>query len=166
MTLCLQCTKPTPNPKFCSRSCSATYTNHKQPKRKLNRICSKCTEVVKSYKHSLCKSHHEEHLLQKTQKAQNVSLAEYWCRRSLEHLPPSSKNVHIRNLCRTQHKHLTKLPCGVCGYTKHVELCHLKPLSSFPPTATVAEVNSSTNIIQLCPNCHWEYDAGLLKLNV
>ncbi len=28
----------------------------------------------------------------------------------------------------------------------------------------MGEVNSKDNIIQLCPNCHWEFDKGLLSL--
>lgn len=55
--------------------------------------------------------------------------------------------------------------CNNCGYNKHVELCHIKPITSFDPSATIREVNALSNVVQLCPNCHWEFDNGLLNLN-
>jgi len=40
---CIQCGATTLNPKFCSRSCSATYTNTQNPKRtKIYKICITC----------------------------------------------------------------------------------------------------------------------------
>ena len=54
--------------------------------------------------------------------------------------------------------------CEICGYTHHVEVAHIKPVSSFNETATIREINSIDNLIGLCPNHHWEYDNGILKL--
>lgn len=48
--------------------------------------------------------------------------------------------------------------CCECGYSKHFEVAHIKPLKAFPLTATLREVNSLDNLIALCPNCHWEFD--------
>lgn len=70
----------------------------------------------------------------------------------------------IRQKNRFKHKKLTKLPCHNCGYDKHVQLCHIKAISKFPITATIRQVNSSSNVIQLCPNCHWEFDNGLINI--
>ena len=70
----------------------------------------------------------------------------------------SSRNSHIRGLARIQHKDLLKQPCAYCGYTRHVELCHIKAVSSFSEESLVSEVNSVDNVIQLCRNCHWEFD--------
>lgn len=56
--------------------------------------------------------------------------------------------------------------CEICGYTNHVEVAHIKPVSEFPKTATIKEINSLDNLIGLCPNHHWEYDNGILKLNL
>ncbi|MHA1962855.1 MAG: HNH endonuclease [Candidatus Thorarchaeota archaeon] len=53
--------------------------------------------------------------------------------------------------------------CARCGYSLFVECCHIKAISSFPKTATIAEVNSPSNLIYLCPNCHWEFDNGHWK---
>lgn len=59
---------------------------------------------------------------------------------------------------------MINLPCAYCGYSLHVELCHIKPISSFPDSALLSEVNSRKNNIQLCRNCHWELDNSILKI--
>ena len=49
-------------------------------------------------------------------------------------------------------------------YNKHIEIAHKKAVSDFDDSATIAEINDINNLIALCPNCHWEFDNGLLKL--
>lgn len=48
--------------------------------------------------------------------------------------------------------------CVKCGYSKHVETCHIKGIAHFPKTAKISEVNALSNLMLLCPNCHWEFD--------
>jgi predicted restriction endonuclease len=54
--------------------------------------------------------------------------------------------------------------CIACGYNKHVEICHIKPTSSFNKNTRLSVINSLDNLVSLCRNCHWEFDNGLLKL--
>ena len=54
--------------------------------------------------------------------------------------------------------------CAICGYTKHVEVAHIKAVSEFSNETPISIINSITNLIGLCPNHHWEYDNGMLKL--
>lgn len=54
--------------------------------------------------------------------------------------------------------------CYVCGYDKHIDVAHIKPVSEFDGSATIKEINAIDNLIGLCPNHHWEYDHGLLKI--
>lgn len=54
--------------------------------------------------------------------------------------------------------------CAICGYSKHVEIAHIKAVSKFEDSATIREINSIDNLIGLCPNHHWEYDNGILEL--
>ena len=54
--------------------------------------------------------------------------------------------------------------CKNCGYDKHIDVCHIKPVASFSESCTVAEVNSLDNLVGLCKNCHWEFDNQLLFL--
>lgn len=54
--------------------------------------------------------------------------------------------------------------CAKCGYSNHIEIAHIKAVADFDDSSTIAEINSINNLIALCPNHHWEYDNGLLKL--
>jgi hypothetical protein len=49
--------------------------------------------------------------------------------------------------------------CENCGYDKHVETCHLKPIALFHEDTPVDIVNADSNLKLLCPNCHWEHDS-------
>lgn len=71
----------------------------------------------------------------------------------------------IRKLAEKIYKNSNKeLKCAVCNYDKHVEIAHIKPVSDFDDCSTIAEINSIDNLIALCPNHHWEYDNGILKI--
>jgi|694.fasta_scaffold72324_7 hypothetical protein len=48
--------------------------------------------------------------------------------------------------------------CEKCGYDKHVETCHIEPICSFSMDVSINVVNAESNLILLCPNCHWEHD--------
>lgn len=54
--------------------------------------------------------------------------------------------------------------CAICGYDKHIEIAHIKAVSDFSDNATIEEINDINNLIGLCPNHHWEYDNGLIKI--
>lgn len=154
---CLNCNKETTNPKFCCRSCAVIYNNKLFPKRKLNRVCKvkDCCTVVKSYRHVHCESHWEEF---KTSKYKNRTVGEYREKLSVKGKHPSWINSHIRNFARTWLKDLTDLPCARCGYDLHVELAHIKAVSEFSKEDLLSDVNNYDNVVQLCPNCHWEFD--------
>jgi 5-methylcytosine-specific restriction endonuclease McrA len=51
--------------------------------------------------------------------------------------------------------------CIKCGYFKHVQVAHIKAIKDFVDSTTIREVNSVSNLMYLCPNCHWEHDHGL-----
>lgn len=71
----------------------------------------------------------------------------------------------IQKLARASFKESNPNPkCSICGYSNHVEVAHIKPVSDFDDSATIREINSLSNLIGLCPNHHWEYDNGILKL--
>ena len=161
---CKNCNKETNNPNFCSKSCSAIHNNKLFPKRKTKKLCIVCNKLVKSWKHSRCVEHQKKYLENKFDYIKELTLQDYWQKKSLEGLHKSSKNAHIRILARSHFKDLISKPCAKCGYDKHVELCHIKAISDFLPTSKIKEVNSYENLIQLCRNHHWELDNGLLDL--
>ena len=161
---CLNCNKETNNPKYCSRSCAVVHTNKSFPKKKTKKVCVDCGKPVISYRYNRCKEHHELYQKTKFDYRKKLPLKEFWNKDSLINLHQSSKNVYIRQAARKEFKDLLKKPCHHCGYDKHVELCHIKPISAFNENNTLEEVNSVENLIQLCPNCHWELDKGLITL--
>lgn len=155
MNKCLNCGKDTKNPKFCSRSCSATYNNTHKEKKKYycikcgaflyegynthyNKLCDNCNPLIKDWN--------------------NITYGEAKSKRKYQ--------VHsrIRDLARNVYAKSTKPKyCANCGYSKHYEICHIKPIESYSDDTKIAEINDIHNLIALCPNCHWELDYGDLE---
>ncbi|NDG25698.1 MAG: HNH endonuclease [Proteobacteria bacterium] len=52
----------------------------------------------------------------------------------------------------------TKSQYKLCIYDKHFEVAHIKPISEFSKDTLITIVNDPSNLIPLCPNCHWEFD--------
>lgn len=135
---------------FCSRSCSTSYNNTVAAKRAGAGRCKQCDTSI-STKYVYCIDCRGSRLLA------NKTIAEVICRSN-----KASRYCRIREHARKLYQHITT--CEVCSYEKHVEICHIKPLSSYDMTALVSEVNDRNNIAVLCPNCHWELDNSLLHL--
>lgn len=64
----------------------------------------------------------------------------------------------VRSRGRSVAKKLGWNSCAHCGYDKHIQICHIKAISSFDEDTLISVVNSKDNLIALCPNCHWEFD--------
>jgi predicted HNH restriction endonuclease len=45
-----------------------------------------------------------------------------------------------------------------------VECCHIKGIGTFSKETLIGEINNIKNLVFLCPNCHWEFDKGLLVI--
>lgn len=48
--------------------------------------------------------------------------------------------------------------CILCGYSKHIDVCHIKDISSFTNESLISEINDLNNLVALCKNHHWEFD--------
>jgi predicted restriction endonuclease len=141
--------------KFCSKSCAASYNNKLFPKRKKlikRRYCTVCGEELFSKSGTLCIHHNTIFKDWNT-----VTISEMQILRSYQ------INSRIRSLARAKFKGKEKV-CKICGYSNHVEVCHIRAISSFPPETKVAEINSVENLVLLCPNHHWEFDNELLNI--
>lgn len=134
---------------FCGSSCAAKYNN---PMSKTKNIIAKCLncnlDLIKKYRGEvycsmLCKS---EHIMKNTTIEESSKRTD------------GAKYANIRSAARYYSKYFLKPECYKCGYDKHFEVCHIKNISSFPKEAKVFEVNQISNLIHLCPNCHWEFD--------
>jgi 5-methylcytosine-specific restriction endonuclease McrA len=55
--------------------------------------------------------------------------------------------------------------CNICGFDYYVEVCHIKPISSFSPDALIEDINSLNNLVYLCPNHHIMLDKKLIYLD-
>ncbi len=149
---------------FCSQSCSATWNNTgKQKNPSKERICSKCKAIFfrfNDHKSSFCVNCKGEGVIALSTR----TLKECQSQPSLVGKHPSWKNVLVRSHNQTFNSRLKKLPCQLCGYDKHTELAHIKPISAFSEDDKLGEINSSDNILVLCRNHHWEFDHGHLSL--
>lgn len=155
INICQFCKSKTKNPKFCSRSCAAKLNNTINPKRKLQNTCVDCGKPI-TRSRTRCK---EDYLLWlKNNQAKDMTLQEaiYWKHHK------SSAFALVRSRARASEKMKKIKSCEICGYSKHVQACHKKPISSFSLNTKISIINENDNIMCLCPNCHWEYDHGLL----
>lgn len=135
---------------FCSRSCSAKYSNKfgNRPKSQNRRPCATgCGREVrnKGTVHCLlCKSrirHEQAGALRKSEV-------------SRERISAHARRVLKQSLAS----------CLVCGYSFAVEAAHIRPVKSFSENTLVSDMNKEDNLLPLCPNHHLEFDRGKLSL--
>lgn len=144
---------------FCSKSCAASYNNKHSPRRPkakpLTNRCRGCGKLIRK----------------KTQHCKN-------CINLKLHLPggkPLEEKTLGETIClkgsnryRVIRDHAVKVVsdvpnvCLICGYEKHINICHLKPIHSFELTDKVGEINAKENLVKLCRNHHWELDHKIL----
>lgn len=167
--LCPVCNTKTTNPKFCSRSCSAKISGSLFPKRYKTRTPHLCGLCGVTY--FMSKTHHAPkkcpscYNLWRTGKfSKETTLLSIVNSHKGKGEHRSMKFFKVRDVCRYWNRHLKRLPCARCGYTLHVEISHIKPISSFPLTATLEEINAPANLVPFCPTHHWEFDNHIFTL--
>ena len=141
--------------KFCNHSCAALHTsnNPNKPKwsRALKHLCIRCGKTT----------------------TRGIQICRMCCRieklnGTIYHITKGdlfkSKGYSVtrefirKHAFRTFELSGTKKICKICGYSKHIEVCHIKSVSDFPSSATILEINNLKNLIALCPTHHWELD--------
>lgn len=151
---CQVCGKPKNrnSKKYCSLKCSGQG-------RRSNKKCSMCDVTIK-YRQTFCndcKQYREDNNLHKKFRPE--------C--SLKELIENTnyyKNCLIYSQARTiYHKQYPNAKCLLCGYSKTIQVCHIKPVREFNLSATLSEINHLTNLIGLCPTHHWEMDHNLMS---
>jgi RNA polymerase subunit RPABC4/transcription elongation factor Spt4 len=112
--------------------------------------CKNCKKVIHGDS-AFCRS------CAQTNKAKDMSLEEaiYW------HSNKESAFALVRSRTKITVRGEKKI-CESCGYNKHVEVCHIKPVKSFPLDTLISTINERSNLKILCPNCHWELDNNWL----
>ena len=153
--------------RFCNRSCAAAYNNHAYPKRKRsdNRpmiSCHSCGILINTgdLRRRYCD----------TCKYQSRRVVNALGKRTKEGLFSSSANWQSArsslriHACKVYARSNKARECVACGYSLHVNIAHRRPVSAFPDTALISEINHISNLVALCPNHHWEFDHGFLTL--
>lgn len=171
---CLNCNKQFPSykhynkwSKFCSYNCkniSIAKTRKKRPikhivnDKRIRNWCF-CGEIITGYKVINCKK------CNKIIKRNNILDKTLDLFRNEKSVQPKHKYQKIRNIAKKIIEELKwEKICAMCKYSKHVELAHIKSISSFPDSATIREINSLNNLIYLCPTHHWELDNNQLEI--
>jgi len=145
---CVTCGKQHNNPKFCNRSCSAKWTNVNYPKRqkiRLSKNCELCGVTIDS---------RSKRCIKCCGFLGDMTLSEA----IYEKHHKSSAFALVRTRARAIAKKLGLDKCSKCGYNKHVEIAHIKAISTFDTNTLISVINSEENLMALCPNCHWEFD--------
>lgn len=149
--ICLNCGHKTHNPKFCSRNCAATINNKLSPKRQPENNCVNCNKQIKTI-NKYCKDCRPTN-------NKDVTLGEVIY--NTHH--KSSAFALVRSRARNVLKKTAPHKCVNCGYDKHIEACHRIAIAKFSSDTKLSVINDPTNLIALCPNCHWEFDNGFLS---
>lgn len=145
--------------KFCSSSCSATYTNTHRPTRTY--YCSDCqVEVPRTRKR--CADCRASYVEQKSNDVYSaITLSEVRTKYG-----QNSYHAKIRSHARSVYSRSGRvMQCENCGYSLHVDICHIKDVKDFDPNTSVSEVNHIDNLIALDKRCHWEFDHGDITLD-
>jgi hypothetical protein len=140
---------------YCSSSCAAKINGSKFPKRAVEGNCKECFTPIPSSL-TYCKKC----------KIEKLSIDNQTLYEATRDGKKASRYCTIREKARKSliNSGIEKC-CKNCGYDKHVEACHIKSISSFDLDITIKEINDISNLVFLCPNCHWEFDKGILNLN-
>lgn len=145
---CITCGKETNNPKFCCRSCAASTNNRIHTKRSVEGSCHSCGCPLRSSR-KYCKKCFVENRFMKDMTLDEAIYTKHH---------RSSAYALVRSRARATDKAINTKSCEQCGWDKHVEVCHRKPISEFHPTTMLSEINAEENLLILCPNCHWLFD--------
>ncbi len=142
---------------FCSSKCSATYNNrHRNIEINQNKIC--CCGNNKDINAILCHKCRVKIQLQNSL-YQTLTLGD---KTYTKH--KYAKYSYVRFYARKIGVELGFKCCRNCGYDKHFEVCHIKPVSEFTSDTLLTTINSPENLLPLCPNCHYEFDNGKLTI--
>jgi hypothetical protein len=141
--------------KFCNHSCAASYTNRRRESR-----AQKCPDCGRRMSPG-CARCRACSVIAKRAVALGSTKGELRHRRSNYQSWRATLQTHA---IKTHRQHGGEQRCIVCGYSNHVQVCHRVPVSSFPDSAAISEINAIGNLVPLCPNHHWEFDHGLITL--
>jgi hypothetical protein len=155
----------------CSKNCATSVCNRKYPKRTVNdfyclgncgknlgkywiiqrKYCNDCLVIYRNRNSSIKKDIKDRTLKDFVESHVQKSKSNKYC----------GIRINAKKIMTRAKKDKC---CAKCNYNKHVEICHIKAISEFEENTLISVINDINNLIYLCPNCHWEYDNGLLDI--
>jgi hypothetical protein len=162
--------------KFCSVGCSSKHKS-KQTRSKSTSLCEMCGGTIQLTKHKTrnyynprkycddcvnkaralantkINGQYDSTIPDRTIGELKSSRKSYWSWRV--EITKHSRNMYIRSGSPQK--------CLLCGYGKHFDVCHKRDVALYSDDTKVEEVNSLSNLVALCRNCHWELDHNLLS---
>ena len=121
--------------------------------------CSECIdcdrEVLKKEQKgrkvcTICREYREENYLYKKNPTRQEMVYEELTRAAaFAYIRWHAKDIVMKNV---------EKKCAKCGYTNHVEACHIKSIASFNDDDRLDNINHPSNLMYMCPNHHWEHD--------
>lgn len=146
--------------RFCNRSCAATFNNKvapKKPRAPEKGPCKRCGKEI-SYRTR------GGNLYRKKYCGKCLGLSYKADCRVGDKRRKDVRRQDIQNDARRVYA-LSGKPykCLECGYSRHVNVSHIKPVASFSWNTLVRIINAEENLVALCPTHHWEFDHGYLK---
>lgn len=138
--------------KACSKKCAANLASKARRSDKPTSLCSSCGKK-KHRSANVCKSCVIDSF-------NSLTLSEIKAKMA------TTSDYHKTVRANSRKNYAGKLICAACGYSLHVDICHIRAVKDFPMSATIAEVNHPDNLIALDKRCHWEFDNGFLEYDV
>jgi hypothetical protein len=181
--------------KFCNKSCAAQYNNKLYPKRtvgailscssgdSVSRICKRCGNEFEVGRYPNGKPRWKRHCSSCVSEVRSEK-SKASCKRKGTALPKAVEDMTKRELRdhytwhlhykTTIGRHAKKVfslsgkekVCQNCGFIHGIQVCHIKGIAKFTDDTTISEINNPSNLVPLCPNCHWLFDHKLLELSV
>lgn len=133
---------------YCSKKCCSQYLWRKNDKNR-KMPCPKCGTIMMK-KAAVCKSCHS---------ISNNDITLQDAIYTKHHKSAAFSLVRWRARAVVLSIGVTK--CQGCGYDKHFEVAHRKPIASYSLDTKLSVINDLSNLLALCPNCHWELDHNL-----
>jgi len=157
-SICLNCGKETPNPKFCSRSCAATINNKMSPKRQPQGKCVYCSKKIKTSN------------LYCSEECLNLKRIE----RKEERRVKLKEKLSFRKRRKLLAIELKGGECYCCGYKTCPTALEFHHLDRGTKDFGIASKSSSLEALKkelekcilVCANCHREIHAGFRDINL
>jgi 5-methylcytosine-specific restriction endonuclease McrA len=143
--------------RFCCASCANSENQRLIRTRRPAQYCPECNKKMFHGSKKCSQCHANSRF--------GISIIETLSLEKVQKMAGYQANARVRNHARRVYAASSpSTSCEICRYDKHIEVCHIKPISSFDGETLIGVINQRQNLIGLCRNCHWELDNGLLTL--